>query len=123
MNASAIDLKAMTRSAARATRLVKALANPDRLILLCQLAQREMCVGDLEKALGIVQPTLSQQLTVLRRQRLVVATREGKRIFYRLSSPEALALIEVLYRHYCVRGASRGARRPAAAKGSASRRR
>jgi ArsR family transcriptional regulator len=97
----AIDPRTMQRSAAQAARLMKTLANPDRLLLLCQLAQREMCVSDLELALGIVQPTLSQQLTVLREQRLVATRRDGKRIFYRVKSPEALALIEVLYRHFC----------------------
>ena len=47
------------------------LSNPDRLLILCQLSQGEARVGELEEALGIVQPTLSQQLTVLREEQLV----------------------------------------------------
>ena len=101
-----IDLRAMQRSAGRAALLMKTLANPDRLMLLCQLAQREMCVSELQKALGIVQPTLSQQLTVLREERLVATRREGKRIFYRVKSPEALALIKVLYDRFCPQAAA-----------------
>lgn len=105
MKTSALDVQAMHRSAGRAARLMKTLANPDRLMLLCQLAQREMCVSELQQALGIVQPTLSQQLTVLRASRLVATRREGKRIFYRVSSREALELIKVLYQQYCPQAA------------------
>jgi ArsR family transcriptional regulator len=51
--------------------------------------------------LGIQQPTLSQQLAVLRREGLVDTRRDGKQIFYRISSPAALAVIETLYRLFC----------------------
>ena len=51
--------------------------------------------------LGIGQPTLSQQLTVLRDEELVSTRREGKNIIYQLSSPQALALMEVLYAQLC----------------------
>ena len=70
-------------------------------MILCQLAQGEMRVGEMEEALGIVQPTLSQQLTVLRDEELVSTRREGKNIFYQLSSPQALALMQVLYAQFC----------------------
>ena len=61
-----LDLGRLRESAAAAGQLLKALANPDRLLLLCQLSQGERNVGELEALLGIVQPTLSQQLAVLR---------------------------------------------------------
>lgn len=80
---------------------MKVLANPDRLLILCQLSQGEKRVGELEEMLGIVQPTLSQQLTVLREQQLVSTRREGKHIYYTLSSPQALALIQTLYQQFC----------------------
>ena len=57
---TAIDLETMHASAEQACRLMKTLANPDRLMLLCQLSQGEMSVGALEAELGILQPTLSQ---------------------------------------------------------------
>ena len=63
----------MRSGAAAAVRMLKMLANEDRLLLLCQLSQGESCVSDLEAALGIRQPTLSQQLAVLRSEELVSA--------------------------------------------------
>jgi ArsR family transcriptional regulator len=92
---------AMRAAAAQAGSLLKTLANPDRLLLLCQLTQGEQPVGALEAALDIRQPTLSQQLAVLRQQGLVGTRREGKQIFYSVASPEALAVLQLLYRLYC----------------------
>ena len=96
-----IDLDAMHDAAAVAARLMKTLANPDRLMLLCQLSQGEMSVGELEASLGIMQPTLSQQLGVLRSEGLVDTRREGKHIYYRVLSPQALAVLQVLYAQFC----------------------
>lgn len=99
--AHSLSLEQMHAAAGRASRLMKALANPDRLMLLCQLAQREMSVGELEAALGIPQPTLSQQLTVLREERLVDTRREGKYVYYRVRKGPALALLKALYAQFC----------------------
>ena len=93
----------MLAAAAEASRLMKVLANPDRLMLLCQLSQGEHNVGELEAALGITQPTLSQQLTVLREEALVSTRREGKHVYYRVDSPQALAVIRTLYQQFCAR--------------------
>jgi len=97
----AIELQTMQASAAQACRFLKVLANPDRLLILCQLTQGERRVGELEALLGITQPTLSQQLTVLREEQLVSTRREGKNIFYQFSSPPALAVMKVLYAEFC----------------------
>ena len=96
-----MDMKAMRLAATQASRLLKALANPDRLLLLCQLSQGEQCVSELENMLGILQPTLSQQLGVLREESLVSTRREGKQIFYSIASKEALAVMQVLYAQFC----------------------
>ena len=96
-----LDLDQLKANAASASALLKALANPGRLLLLCQLSQGERSVSELEQLLGIRQPTLSQQLAVLRREGLVATRREGKLIHYRISSPEALAVITTLYRLFC----------------------
>src|SRR6187549_1861288 len=101
MTTLAIPIDQMHAAAADACRLMKALANPDRLLLLCQLAEGEMSVGELEAALGILQPTLSQQLGVLRDEALVETRREGKQIFYRVASPSALAVLKVLHQQFC----------------------
>lgn len=93
----------MRASAEQACRLMKVLANRDRLMLLCQLSRGEMCVGELEQELGIVQPTLSQQLGVLRDEELVATRREGKNIYYRMTSAEAIAVIRVLHARFCER--------------------
>jgi DNA-binding transcriptional ArsR family regulator len=91
----------MQASAGQACQLMKVLTNPDRLLILCQLTQQEKCVSELQDLLGIVQPTLSQQLTVLRKEKLVATRREGKNIYYRFSSPQAFAVMEVLYSQFC----------------------
>jgi ArsR family transcriptional regulator len=96
-----LDLHAMQAAAAQACSLLKALGNPDRLLLLCQLTQGEYCVSELEALLGIQQPTLSQQLGVLREEGLVSTRREGKQIFYKIDSKEAAAVMGVLYALYC----------------------
>ena len=101
MKTKNIYLADMHKAADQACRLMKVRANSDRLMLLCELAQGEKCVSELEELLGIVQPTLSQQLTVLRNEELVTTRREGKNIYYQISSPEALAVMQVLYKTYC----------------------
>jgi ArsR family transcriptional regulator len=101
MSPETLDLTEMRAVAGAACSLMKVMANPDRLLILCQLTQGEKCVGELEELLGIVQPTLSQQLTVLREQQLVCTRREGKHIYYSLSSAHAVALMTTLYDQYC----------------------
>ncbi len=96
-----IDLAVLQHAASQASTLLKVLANPDRLLLLCQMTQGEYCVSDLEGLTGIRQPTLSQQLTVLREEEMVSTRREGKQIFYKIASKEALAVMQVLYEMYC----------------------
>ncbi|MDG1096991.1 MAG: metalloregulator ArsR/SmtB family transcription factor [Methylophilaceae bacterium] len=95
------NLAVLRESADLATALMKVLANPDRLMLLCQLSQGEKSVGELEVLTSIQQPTLSQQLTVLRENQVVQTRREGKNIFYRVASKPALAIIDVLAEQLC----------------------
>ncbi len=99
-----LDLQAMQTAAARACGMLKVLGNPDRLLLLCQLTQGEFCVSELETLLQIQQPTLSQQLGVLREEGLVSTRREGKQIFYKIESVEATAIMGVLYELFCQPG-------------------
>ncbi len=101
MEAVTFDLEKMKASAAQASKLMKVMSNPDRLMLLCQLSQGEKRVGELEEILGIVQPTLSQQLTVLREEELVTTRRDGKHIYYQIASPQALAVMKVMYQQFC----------------------
>lgn len=87
--------------AREAAELLRALANPDRLLLLCQLVSGEKTVTELGLLASIEQPSLSQQLAVLRGERLVATRREGKSIFYSIASPAALTVLETLYRLFC----------------------
>lgn len=96
-----IDLVELQSAAGEASKLLKVLSNPDRLFLLCQMTQGEFSVSELEAMTGIRQPTLSQQLTILREEQLVSSRREGKQIFYSITSQEALAVMQLLYRLYC----------------------
>ena len=107
-----LPLAQMQQAAREACGLLKVLSNPDRLLILCYLSQGEARVGQLEEALGIVQPTLSQQLTVLREEELVSTRREGKNIYYSLASPKALAVIETLYVEFCCDDGAKGKARP-----------
>lgn len=96
-----IDIEQLRKSADEACGLLKILANQDRLLLLCQMTQGEYCVSELEEMTGIRQPTLSQQLTVLREEEMVHTRREGKQIYYSIASKEAMAVMQALYELYC----------------------
>ncbi|MET3431115.1 ArsR family transcriptional regulator [Herbaspirillum seropedicae] len=91
----------MRQAAGEAVGVLKVLANEDRLLLLCQLSQQEMCVSELEEQLDIRQPTLSQQLGVLRNEGVVSTRREGKRIYYRVADARLLEMLDLMYRLYC----------------------
>ncbi|MBG9390239.1 ArsR/SmtB family transcription factor [Caenimonas aquaedulcis] len=101
MPRTVIDVDRLKEAAGEAVAALKLMANEDRLLLLCQLSQGEMCVGDLEAQLGIRQPTLSQQLGVLRNEGVLGTRREGKNIFYSVADPSLVKILAVLYRIYC----------------------
>jgi DNA-binding transcriptional ArsR family regulator len=96
-----LSMSRVRAAAAQATAALRALANEDRLLLLCELSQGEKSVSELEQTLDIHQPTLSQQLGVLRAEGLVSTRREGKFIHYSVADRKALALLDALYRLYC----------------------
>lgn len=101
MNGTLAGREAMREAAESACALMKVLSNPDRMLLLCELSGGERNVGELQEAVGIQQPTLSQQLAVLRDEELVATRREGKNIYYSIASPEAVAVLQVLYAQFC----------------------
>jgi len=101
MTAPDFDVKQMRDAAGQATTMLRVLANEDRLLLLCQLTQGEACVSELEELLEIRQPTLSQQLAILRNEEIVSTKREGKKIFYKVSDPGAVSVLTTLYGLYC----------------------
>ena len=90
-------------SAVRVTDLLKAMANPSRLMILCQLAEGEKSVGEMEGIIGLSQSGLSQHLAVLRRKRIVATRREAQSIYYSLASKEVEEIMAALYRVFCAR--------------------
>lgn len=83
------------------TDCLKFLTNPERLKILCVLADRELNVQQIQQVTQIRQPTLSQQLTVLRKARIVSTRREGKHIFYSIGDAKIVTMIDTLYQLYC----------------------
>ena len=90
-------------NAIEASAFLKTLANENRLMVLCHLAQGEKTVTELESLIGIRQSNLSQQLARLRAEGLVKYRREAKSVYYGLDSTEVIFLIQLLYRLFCVR--------------------
>ena len=90
-------------SAVRVTDLLKAMANPSRLMILCQLAEGEKSVGEMESVVGLSQSGLSQHLAVLRRKRIVATRREAQSIYYSLASKEVEEIMAALYRVFCAK--------------------
>ncbi len=95
------QINAMREAADAACSLLKTLGNRERLLLLCQMIDGEKSVSELEALLDIHQPTLSQQLGVLRSEGVVGTRRDGKRIYYSLASSEATALLNTIYGIFC----------------------
>lgn len=95
------DLALFEESAGRAATLLRLLANEKRLMILCQLADGELAVGDIQSRVGLSQSALSQHLALLRAEGIVATRREGQAIFYRLDDPAAMRVIETLAELFC----------------------
>ncbi|HTN31615.1 MAG TPA: metalloregulator ArsR/SmtB family transcription factor [Pseudomonas sp.] len=96
-----LSIEDLRRHAGDACNLLKVLGNEDRLLLLCQLSSGPHAVCELEAALGIRQPTLSQQLAVLRQNALVHTERDGKHIRYSLANADVERIMRTLWDIYC----------------------
>lgn len=103
-----LSMEEMQKNASEATILLKSIANETRLMIICQLTMGEKSVASLLESTPLSQSALSQHLTILRRERLVVARKEAQSVFYSLASREVRAIIETLYNIYC--GPNCGAR-------------
>ncbi len=99
--AGVVPLAEMAANARAASRFLKALSNHNRLLLLCLLSEGEKTVSELEAALGLRQPAVSQQLARLRAEGLIAGRRDGKSIHYRLASEEARQVMLLLYELFC----------------------
>lgn len=96
-----LDPEAMAEHAESAAKLLKALANPFRLQILCILGGSELSVGDLNKMVSLSQSALSQHLAKLRADRLVQTRREAQTIYYSITPGPAQEIIALLQEHFC----------------------
>ena len=96
-----LGLAQFQASASDAAALLRALSNEKRLMVLCQLGDRELSVGQLGPVVGLSQSALSQHLARLRAEGLVGTRRDGTSIFYRITDPAALKVIAVLAEIFC----------------------
>jgi DNA-binding transcriptional ArsR family regulator len=93
--------RAIKPHADKAAALLKALANEQRLMVLCNLLEGPLSVGELNERLNLSQSALSQHLGVLREANVVTTTREAQSIRYELSSAAVTRIIEILYKEFC----------------------
>lgn len=100
----AIDPEAMRAAADEASEFLKSLGNRHRLLILCQLVQGEKSVGQLAEFLQVRDSTVSQHLSLLRRERIVAGRRDGQTIWYRIESDAARQMMDVLYGNFCAAG-------------------
>ncbi len=89
-------------------KFLKSMANPARLLVLCQLADGEKSVSELERAVPLSQSALSQHLALLRRAKIVTTRRAGQNVYYLLTSPEAIDVMHTLCDVFCRSSPSAG---------------
>lgn len=96
-----VDTTLMATAAGKASDLMKSLANPHRLLIVCQLIEGERSVGELADFLEIRVTTASQHLALLRKDGIVAPRRDGQTIWYSIQSDAARQVLETLYGLYC----------------------
>ena len=95
------DLSLFEESAGRAANLLRLLGNERRLMVLCQLADGELSVSDIQSRVGLSQSALSQHLALLREEGIVSTRRESQTIYYRIVDHGAMRVIETLAELFC----------------------
>lgn len=102
MDVASADIEALKDKAADAARLLRALSNERRLLVMCLLATSgEMSVGPLADRVDLSQSALSQHLALLREDGLVATRRDGTTIYYRIADGRVDAVLKLLHELYC----------------------
>jgi DNA-binding transcriptional ArsR family regulator len=96
-----MDIAELEPRADEAVELLSAMANTKRLLILCQLLDNELSVGELSERIDLAQSPLSQHLARLRAMKLVAARRDGQSIRYRLASEEVAKMLTTLHGIFC----------------------
>lgn len=95
---------AMAAQADTAADLLKALANPQRLRVLCLLIEGERSVSQINERVPLSQSALSQHLAVLREKGLVDTRKQAQTVFYRVADGPVHRIIQTLHEIYCAVG-------------------
>lgn len=96
-----MDLEVMRANATQASALLKSLANPSRLMVLCALVNREHTVGELEDITGLSQSAISQHMARLREEKIVATRREAQWIYYSLADDAVKAILATMHELFC----------------------
>ncbi|MEZ5596882.1 MAG: metalloregulator ArsR/SmtB family transcription factor [Pseudomonadales bacterium] len=106
MTKQTMDLARLQENAVKVSELMKLLGHPQRLLILCELAQGECSVSELSDRLDINQSPLSQHLARMRYEGVVTSRRQAQTVFYALADGKVAAVLELLYSLYCKPAAS-----------------
>ncbi|WP_428775766.1 metalloregulator ArsR/SmtB family transcription factor [Vibrio sp.] len=101
METTELNLSEMQNNAVEAAELLKVMAHPERLMVLCQLISGEVGVGELQKNSTLSQSAFSQHLTVLRKHEIIKARKESQQVFYSLADQRVVHLIQSLHTVFC----------------------
>lgn len=101
MGATSINIEQMKTNAIEVSELLKTLAHPERLMVLCQLINGEVGVGSLQQSSTLSQSAFSQHLTVMRKHGIIQARKESQQVFYSLSDSRIAQLIQSLQTVFC----------------------
>jgi DNA-binding transcriptional ArsR family regulator len=96
-----MDIAEMQSNASEAAELLKVMAHPERLMVVCQLTQGEVGAGVLQSSSSLSQSAFSQHLSVLRKYNLIKARKESQQVFYSLADPRVETLIKSLHSVFC----------------------
>ncbi|SQH74587.1 Transcriptional activator HlyU [Shewanella benthica] len=96
-----IDVNAMVTNAENAAKWLKAIANPNRLMILCLLLDNELSVTQLNQTIPLSQSALSQHLAVLRTQDLVSTRKSSQVVYYSLKNEQVTEIISIMHKQFC----------------------
>ncbi|MDG1417394.1 MAG: metalloregulator ArsR/SmtB family transcription factor [Maricaulis sp.] len=101
MDMKNLDRAELEANASAAASLLRALSNETRLMILCQLVDGELSVGQLLERINMSQSALSQHLARLRQEELVITRREAQSVIYSIGDPAAETIIKALAEIFC----------------------
>ncbi|MCA2014617.1 metalloregulator ArsR/SmtB family transcription factor [Vibrio tritonius] len=101
MDLMSVDVATMRRNASEVAEMLRIMAHPERLMVLCQLTQGEVGVGELAQHSELSQSAFSQHLTVLRKHKIITARKVSQQVFYSLADGRVSVLIKQLHDLFC----------------------